>query len=75
VFDPKLNDPHPESSQTHPQRVYCARHQCDAEIVVAQWPNSEEGWTDWRVIDCSELPQGAVRCGMDCLSQARLKTE
>jgi len=36
---------------------------------------SEEGWGGWRVIDCSLLPPGAVHCGMDCLSQAKLKEE
>jgi len=42
---------------------------------VAKWPHSEEGWSDWRVIDCSLLLPGATRCGMDCLSQAKVKSE
>jgi hypothetical protein len=72
MFEPKLTDPHPESAKTYPQKVHCSVHNCDAEIVVANWPLSEEGWSGWRVIDCSILQPGAVRCGMDCLSQARL---
>jgi hypothetical protein len=72
MFEPKLADPHPEAADVYPQKVYCSVHNCEAEIVVANWPLSEEGWTGWRVIDCSLLPPGAVRCGMDCLSVARL---
>jgi hypothetical protein len=75
MFDPKLTDPHPESAKTYPQKVFCAKHNREAAIVVANWPFSEEGWSDWRVIDCSILPIGAVNCGMDCLSQARTKDE
>ena len=72
MFEPSLTDPHPESAKTHPQKVHCSLQDRDATIVVAHWPFSEEGWSDWRVIDCSLLPPGAVHCGMDCLSQARL---
>ena len=75
MFEPHLSDPHPESSRTYPQAVYCTQHNRVAEIVVANWPHSEEGWSDWRVIDCSLLPPGATRCGMDCLSQAKVKIE
>ncbi len=72
MFEPKLPDLHPEGATTYPQTVHCTQRNCDAQIVVANWPLSEEGWSDWRVIDCSLLPPGAVACGMDCLSQARL---
>jgi hypothetical protein len=75
MFDPKLSDPHPESAKTYPQKLYCSLHGRDATVVVANWPFSEEGWSDWRVIDCSLLPAGAVHCGMDCLSQVRLQQE
>jgi hypothetical protein len=75
MFDPKLTDPHPESAKTYPQKVFCAKYNREAAIVVANWPFSEEGWSDWRVIDCSILPPGAVNCGMDCLSQARTQDE
>ena len=72
MFEPDLVDPHPESLKTYPQKVICTQHNCEAQIVIANWPFSEEGWSDWRVIDCSLLPGGAVQCGMDCLSQARV---
>jgi hypothetical protein len=72
MFDPKLKDPNPEASKTHPQKVFCEKRQHEAEVVIAYWPFSEEGWSDWRVIDCSLLPPGAVHCGMDCMSQIRL---
>jgi len=72
MFEPQLTDPHPESANTYPQKVHCFVHKRDADVVIANWPFSEEGWSDWRVIDCSLLPPGAVHCGMDCLSQARL---
>ena len=72
MFDPKLKDPHPESATTIPQKVFCSQHNREADVIVANWPFSEEGWCDWRVIDCSLLPPGAVHCGMDCLSQVRL---
>lgn len=75
MFDPKLADAHPESAKTYPQKVFCAKYNREADIVVANWPFSEEGWSDWRVIDCSILPPGAVNCGMDCLSQARTENE
>jgi hypothetical protein len=60
-----------ESLKTYPQTVICTPHNSEAQIVIANWPFSEEGWSDWRVIDGSLLPGGAVQCGMDCLSQAR----
>jgi len=72
MFEPKLTDPHPESEKIHSQKIHCSVHDCEATVVVANWPFSEEGWSDWRVIDCSILPPGALRCGMDCLSQVRL---
>jgi hypothetical protein len=72
MFEPRLTDPHRESAKAHQQKVHCSVHDREADIVIANWPFSEEGWSDWRVIDCSLLPPGAVRCGMDCLSQARL---
>ena len=75
MFDPKLTDPHPESARTHPQKVHCSLHDRDATIVVAHWAFSGEGWGDWRVLDCSLLPPRAVHCGMECLSQVRLKDE
>jgi len=75
MFEPHLKDTDPQSKKTYPQKVFCSQRNCDAEIVVATWPHSEEGWSDWRVIDCSLLPPGAVRCGMDCLSQARVNVE
>jgi len=74
-FETPLSDPHPESAKTYPQTVFCTQHQRVAEIVVANWPHSEEGWSNWRMIDCSLLPPGAVRCGMDSLSQAKVKSE
>lgn len=73
MFEPKLPELHPEGATTYPQKVHCAQRNCDAQIVVANWPFSEEGWSDWRVIDCSLLPTGIVSCGMDCLSQARVE--
>ena len=75
MFEPHLKDPNPQFSKTYPQKVFCSQHNREAEIVVACWPHSEEGWSDWRVIDCSLLPPGAVRCSMDCLSQARVGKE
>jgi hypothetical protein len=72
VFEPKLPEVHPEGAQTFPQKVYCLARSREANIVVANWPLSEEGWSDWRVIDCSLLPTGTVSCGMDCLSQAKI---
>ena len=75
MFEPKLRDPRPESAKTYPQKIFCTKHNHEAEVVVANWPFSEEGWSDWRVIDCSLLSPGAVRCGMECLSQARAKDE
>lgn len=75
MFEPDLTDSHPESQRTHPQKVICSLRNCEAQVVVANWPFSEEGWSDWRVIDCSLLPAGAVQCGMDCLSQARIVKE
>lgn len=73
MFKPKLSDPHPESAKTYPQKVFCKQRNCEAEVVVANWPFSEEGWSDWRVIDCSLLPGSALNCGMDCLSQVRVE--
>jgi len=73
MFEPHLPEPDPQSRNTYPQKVFCMQHNREAEIVVATWPHSEEGWGDWRVIDCSILPPGAVRCGMDCLSQAKVQ--
>ena len=75
MFEPHLNEPDPQSKKTHPQKVFCSQHNREAEVIVAMWPHSEEGWSDWRVIDCSLLPPGAIRCGMECLSQARTKDE
>ena len=75
MFEPHLNEPDPQSKKTHPQKVFCSQHNREAEVIVARWPHSEEGWSDWRVIDCSLLQPGAVRCGMDCLSQARVNLE
>ncbi len=72
MFEPKLTDPHPEAAKTYPQKVFCKQRNCEAEVVVANWPFSEEGWSDWRVIDCSLLPAGALHCAMDCLSQVRV---
>ncbi len=72
MFDPKLTDPNSEANKTYPQKVTCEQRHCEANVVVAQWPHSEEGWSSWRVIDCSLLPAGAMHCGMDCLSQARV---
>ena len=73
MFEPDLTELHPESLRTRPQKVICSQRNCEAQIVIANWPFSEEGWSDWRVIDCSLLPSGAVKCGMDCLSQARIE--
>lgn len=75
MFDPKLTNPHPEEAKTYPQTVHCSVHNRDARIIVANWAMSEEGWSGWRVIDCSLLPPGTVQCGMDCLSQAKLQEE
>ena len=75
MFEPDLTESHPESLRTHPQKVLCSQRNCEAQVVIANWPFSEEGWSDWRVIDCSLLPAGAVKCGMDCLSQARVDKE
>jgi hypothetical protein len=73
MFEPHLPEPDPQSARTYPQKVFCACHNREAQVIVATWPYSEEGWSDWRVIDCSILPPGAVRCGMDCLSQAKVR--
>lgn len=75
MFEPHLSDPHRESANPYPQMVYCMQRKRVAEIVVASWPHSEEGCSDWRVIRCSQLRPGAVRCGMDCLSQARVEID
>jgi len=75
MFEPHLAETDPRTEKIYPQTVVCPQHKCEVEIVVAAWPNSEEGWSDWRVIDCWLLAPGAVRCGMDCLSQARLEGE
>jgi len=75
MFEPNLKDPDPQSNKTFPQKVFCMQHNREAQVVVATWPYSEEGWSDWRVIDCSILPPGAVHCGMDCLSQAKVQNE
>jgi hypothetical protein len=75
MFETHLIDPHPEAAKTYPQKVFCSKNNREAEIIVATWPHSEEGWSDWRVIDCSLLSSGAVRCGMDCLSQAKVNSE
>jgi hypothetical protein len=55
--------------------VYGTQRKRVAEIVMANWPHSEEGSSDWRVIDRSLLRPRAVRCGMDCLSQTRVKID
>jgi hypothetical protein len=75
MFEPHLSDRDLESRKTYPQKVFCSQHNRDAGIVVDTWPHSEEGWSDWRVVHCSLLPPGAVGCGMDCLSQARVERE
>ena len=75
MFEPHLSDRDSESAKTYPQKVICPQHKREAEIVVAFWPHSEEGWSDWRVVNCSLLAPGAVRCGMDCLSHARIERE
>jgi hypothetical protein len=75
MFEPHLGDRDSGSQKTHPQKVFCSQRNREAEIVVAFWPHSEEGWSDWRVVHCSLLPPGAVRCAMDCLSQARVERE
>lgn len=72
MIEPKLTDPHPQSAKTYPQEVFCEQRNCEAEVVVANWPFNEEGWSDWRIIDSSLLPGGAHNCGMDCLSQVRV---
>jgi hypothetical protein len=56
MFEPKLTDPHPESAKTYPQKVFCKQRNCEADVVAANWPFSEEGWSDWCIIDCSLLP-------------------
>ena len=66
MFDPKLTESHPESLKTYPQKVIWAQRNCEAQVVVANWPFSEEGWSDWRVIDCSLLPVGAVHGWIVC---------
>ena len=71
MFDPKLTDPHPECAKAHTQKVHCTMHNRDANIVVANWPFSDEEWSDWRVIDCSVLPPSTVHCEMECLSQVQ----
>ena len=75
MFESKLTDPHPESAKTYPEKVHRGCTPSNASVVVANWPLSEEGWSGWRVIDCSLLPPGAVHCGMDCLSHVRLEEE
>ena len=73
MFEPKVADPHREFAKTYPQKVFCKQRNCEADVVAANWPFSEEGWSDWRIIDCSLLPGGALSCGMDCLSQMRIE--
>ena len=75
MFEPKLPANNAESTKTYPQKVICTVYNREAKIVVAHWPHSEEGWSDWRVIDCSLFPAGALHCGMDCLSQAQIEQE
>jgi len=75
MFEPHLKDPDPQCNKIYPQKVFCLQHHRQAQVVVATWPHSEEGWSDWRVIDCSILPPGAIHCGMDCLSQAKVQLE
>ncbi len=72
MFEPKLTDPNADLAKTYPQTVFCSRRNCEAKIVVGNWPMSEEGWSGWRVVDCSLLPPGSVHCDQDCLSQAKL---
>lgn len=50
MFEPKLTDPHPESAKTYPQKVHCSQHNRDAEIMVANWPLSEEGGSGWSIV-------------------------
>jgi hypothetical protein len=66
MFEPKLTDPHPEAAKTYPQKVFCKQRNCEADVVAANWPFSEEGCSDWRIIDCSLLPgRGAeLRIGL-----------
>jgi hypothetical protein len=73
MFEPKLTDPRAESAKTDSQKVFCKQRNCEADVVVANWPLNEEGWSDWCIIDCSLLPGGALSCGMDCLSQMRIE--
>lgn len=75
MFEPQLKDTNAQSKKAYPQKVFCMQHHRAPQVVVATWPHSEEGWSDWRVMDCSILPSGAVHCGMDCLSQAKVQVE
>ena len=61
MFEPKLTDPHPESAKTYPQKVHCSQLNRDAEIIVANWPLSEEGWSGW----CTHgETEGAFTCAL-----------
>jgi hypothetical protein len=55
----------------YPQKVFCKQTNCEVTVVAANWPFSEERWSDWCIIDCSLLPGGALSWGMDCRSQMR----
>jgi hypothetical protein len=45
MFEPHLSDSHPESAKTYPQTVYGTQDKRVAELVMANWPYSEERWT------------------------------
>ena len=67
-----LPNPHPESAKTYPQKVFCSQRQCEARVIVANWPYGGGGLERLASDRLFFAAAGAVHCGMDCLSQARL---
>lgn len=54
--------------------VYCPNKKCPADITAAKWQVSDNHWTLWTIVDCSQLPAGEMWCDMNCLSQLELSS-
>jgi hypothetical protein len=63
MFEPKLTDPHPEAAKNLSAKSVLQAKELRSRRRCRQLPFSEEGWSDWRIIDCSRLPGGALSCG------------
>ncbi len=73
MFEPHLSDLHPGSANTYPQKSVLLAAQLRNGDCCGHPAVQRRGLERRRVIHCSLLPPGAVRCDIDGLFQARVK--